>query len=706
METSAAVPVDPPRTADWRQILALASFLGVSLGLLAWFFAREASRYTLEIPMRTATEQTTQLVFWYEGDVNQEHGVLAGIVSVNPNAGWKLVHFPLGGGNIASFQFFPMLGEGEMDVGAPVVRCDACALLGFDVPFREFKLTDYLLLHQIASADQQGDHLHMVTIPKADTSICGITLEKPLRLGFNVEAFVLTFVPVAFGWTFLTLLAAILMKRYEHPLRARLPGWWRGLLAVLLGARPAARGPTSRREQWAVIAIFVLSAAVQTNAVLHGGSKGQDYPLLYHLSERIVEHPEEPWRFGPTNPPVLMLTNAFFIWLTRGVNGQMVCGFYNLLVNLVALWVFYLLARRFVAGGVWRMALLTLVAFLPVRLIQTVVLAADALVLWPFFTLAWVLAAITDGDTGRTRRRWLALACGGLLTLGVLTTSTFMSGLVAVSLTLVQLARRRQVPWREAAVLLAAALVLPVGVVIDQQRRHPDFTGAMDLKATGYTAMSVRDIAWLHGRDMHIFRAPPYDEPLEVARRVSNGKPFDPGPPYELLTDHQYSYLALNHLAVFTDPMNIFQYDPTDAYFGARDDLHQHLMARAVKTAVPITLACVAAVGLLSALLLGVGLAAPGRSRADLEAVWLLAFGWFGNIVFLLPFIPSAYIAGFWTPRLTMPALLVFLLLTVYGLERLLPGRVGKVAAWVVLGYVLGQSALHVSFLWPWGKIY
>ena len=80
--------------------------------------------------------------------------------------------------------------------------------------------------------------------------------------------------------------------------------------------------------------------------------------------------------------------------------------------------------------------------------------------------------------------------------------------------------------------------------------------------------MGVRDIAGLHWRDLHIFDAPPYDEPLEVARRVSNGKPYDPGPPYELIIDHRYSYLALSHWAMFTDPVNIFQYDPTDAYYG------------------------------------------------------------------------------------------------------------------------------------------
>ena len=290
--------------------------------------------------------------------------------------------------------------------------------------------------------------------------------------------------------------------------------------------------------------------------------------------------------------------------------------------------------------------------------------------------------------------------------MGVLTKYTFMSAVLAVLLTLGQLVRRGRIPWREAALLSAITILLPIGVVIEEQHRHPDFSGTMTLSRTEGSSMGLRDIAWVHWRDLHIFDAPPYDEPLEVARRVSNGQPYDPGPPYELIIDHRYSYLALNHWAMFTDPMNIFQYDPTDAYFGARSNHNQGSMALAVKTALPITLACVAAAGLLSALVLATGWAVPSRSRPDLEAVWLLAFGWFSNIVCFLPFVYAAYVAGLFLPRLTLPALLVFMLLTVYVLERLLPARAGRVAAWAVLGYVLCQSALQISFLWPWGPTY
>ena len=195
-----------------------------------------------------------------------------------------------------------------------------------------------------------------------------------MRLGFNLEAFFLTFVPVAFGWTFLVLLASLLGVRYGEgrwprlfnvdPARLsfreagrELARWWRFLVAALLSFGPGPLGPVLRWEKWAVTAIFVVTAAVETNAILHGGTKGQDYPAFYECSVQIVEHPDQPWHFPEGDPPLFVLTNALFIWLTGGVHGQEVCGFFNLLANLVGLLLFLPagpgVSSRARAGG-WR----------------------------------------------------------------------------------------------------------------------------------------------------------------------------------------------------------------------------------------------------------------------------------------------------------------------------------------------------------------
>ena len=480
-------------------------------------------------------------------------------------------------------------------------------------------------------------------------------------------------------------------------LRAR----WQALVTALLGFRAAVPPTWPRLEKRAIAAVVVLSALVQFNAVLHDGAMGQDYPGLFHVSVILASHPGAFGSLGAQDPPVFFYVNAFFVWLTGNIHAEAVCGLFNLFINLGALWAFYRLERRFIASGVWRVTLFTLVAFLPLRLIHAVVLASDALTLWPFFALAGVVAALTDQDSTASHRRRLALGAGGLLTLGILTKYTFMSALLAVFLIVLQMARRRLVNWREAVRLGATALILPLSVVLAQQCLHPNFSRAMAISWHPTGIMTWRDVLWLHERDGRIFAAPPYDQPI----RVSPGHPDNPELPYELLQPHAYSYLALTHLDTFTDTLNIFQYDPTDSYFGARTLHNKHLMAAAVKSAVPITLLCLGAVALVGLLTIVTGLSNPARSRPDLEAVYLLAFGWFSNIVAFLPFVTMPYRAGFWTARLTMPGLLLFLLLTVYVLERLLPGRSGRVAAWTALVYVVCQSILQVSFLWPWGKM-
>ena len=248
---------------------------------------------------------------------------------------------------------------------------------------------------------------------------------------------------------------------------------------------------------------------------------GQDYPLLFHVSVILAEHPGAFWELGGQDPPVFFYVNAFFVWLTGNIHAEAVCGLFNLCINLGALWAFYRLERRFIAGGVWRVTLFTVVAFLPLRLIHAVVLSSDALTLWPFFALVGVTAALTDPGTAPARRRRLALGAGGLLTLGVLTKYTFMSALLAVFLIVLQMARRRLVNWREAAGLWAVALVLPLSVVCAQQWLHPDFSGAMAIGWRPSGIMTWRDVLWVHVRDWHIFAAPPYDQPDPGVSRLS-----------------------------------------------------------------------------------------------------------------------------------------------------------------------------------------
>ena len=692
----------PSRQAVWLGPLL---FLGVTLGLLGCFFLQAASTFYLEVPMQTTTGVTTRMLYLHDpgGEPLFTNAVIL-------KAGTQMVpvRFEMHGKHASGIQFGPTLSEGEVFVGTPVLRCVADTFLHLDIHYRDFPLSVLEPVCGLQTFEVQGDRLHMICSDKKG-SVCHFNAVPPIELGFKAAAFGRTFLPFAAVWTLLVALDLQFLG-WRRAAGRWLAGAWTRASARLLASRP---GPFALPPDWenrALIAVLALSAIVQFNAALHHGADGQDFGTHMWAVHEMLLHPDQFSADQVTDP-------LFFSWLISrvvlmigNIHTPEVIGLLNALVNLGALLVFHRLARRFVLDPVLRVTLMTLVAFLPLRLIHTVVFAADALTLLPFFVLAWTLTEMTDAAATPAHRRWMALAGSVALAFGIGIKHTFMSAVVAVLLTMVQRARREPLRRRETAVLAFLVLLLPLVAVVLEQRTHKNFAGSLAISTHSETRMSYTDILLPKLADYHIIlRAPPYNEPLDVHSRAAiNGQPgaVPAYLTYGLLYDHRHSFAALNHLAIFTDPLNIFQYDPTDSYFGQRSPRNQRLMEVAVKTALPLSVLVVASMILLSALELVWGLYEPAHRRPDVETVWLLAIGWFSNIVVFLPFAPAAYLGGFWLPRLTMPALLVFVLLTFYVLERLLSERALRVASWVALGYVVCQSVLQVSFLWPWGLMH
>jgi hypothetical protein len=206
--------------------------------------------------------------------------------------------------------------------------------------------------------------------------------------------------------------------------------------------------------------------------------------------------------------------------------------------------------------------------------------------------------------------------------------------------------------------------------------------------------MSIRDIVFLHKADLHVFRAPAYFEPVRP-----------PGPAvftqYELQQQHKYSYAALLHLGMYTDVLNIYQYDPTDSVFGWRSAPNASRMRLAVKTGLLFSLAflILTPIGVSRALYGSLLRRDPRQAFRSILAV--CALGWFLNIVVFLPDVPT-YQGGYWLPRYIIPALICFITVSWWALDRFLSGRS---PAWgmVICLLVVLQSLLHLSFLWPWG---
>jgi hypothetical protein len=263
--------------------------------------------------------------------------------------------------------------------------------------------------------------------------------------------------------------------------------------------------------------------------------------------------------------------------------------------------------------------------------------------------------------------------------------------------------QRPRIRRGEATAILALSIGIPGLLAVTQMATNQLTTSGLGVKSEIVNHMNYGSIFGLRNADWHILDAPRYDDPPQLTPNLFLQQSTSAKDPYELLIDNKHSYLALLHLAIFTDILNIFQYDPTDFYFGQRSARNQRLMAVSVKTSIPFTAASIICVGILSLTMLPSRVRPRNKTYFNVQAALILGLAWFANIVVFFPFIPTIYGSGYWTPRLILPALIIFLLLTFYCLDRLtrpfLRFRV------IVLSACILQSLLHISFLWPWGSM-
>jgi hypothetical protein len=206
--------------------------------------------------------------------------------------------------------------------------------------------------------------------------------------------------------------------------------------------------------------------------------------------------------------------------------------------------------------------------------------------------------------------------------------------------------------------------------------------------------MDWRSLLFFKAADIHVLDAPGYDERIQV-----NGQEVQ-----NLLINNKHSQPALLHLSTYTDVMNIFQYDASDAYFGPRSDVNQRRMSLAVKSAVLLSALTVVAVVacLLRIVYFLFRRRARLTSRPVLEQTVILGFSlaFYANIVLCLPYIANPYYWGYWLARLVLPSLMGFVFIGFVFLDE-------YVRSWrmhlVVVGYAVAQAMLHLSFLWPRG---
>jgi hypothetical protein len=445
-------------------------------------------------------------------------------------------------------------------------------------------------------------------------------------------------------------------------------------------------------EKYAVIIAFAIYLIFQVNAVLHHGSRGQDFN---GQQTAVIMASDHPWWFLSRvntlmpDPPMYYVVCGFVLNLTRAIHYLEVIALLSALANMLAFLLLYQLMRHLIASAVLRISCLTFLLFLPCLMIHSVVLATDAAMFPLFISILYFFFKLTLPTTAEQHRRFYIAGILFMLLIAILAKSTFISQILAAMIGFEILRRHGLLRKRMAVGAMGlTALLLVIGILITLQ-----YVRAFSLHDR-FLSMSIRDVVFFHKADLHVFRAPAYDEPVRRPR---------PGayPPYELEQQHKYSYPALLHLGMFTDIMNIYQYDPTDSIFGRRSALNALRMRLAVKTGLLFSVAFL----ILTPIALSRVFYGSLIQRDPRQAFWSIlavcALGWFLNIVVFLPDVP-AYLGGYWLPRYVIPALICFITLSAWEADRVLSGR-SRVWGVVICLLVVFQSVIHLSFLWPWG---
>ena len=211
--------------------------------------------------------------------------------------------------------------------------------------------------------------------------------------------------------------------------------------------------------------------------------------------------------------------------------------------------------------------------------------------------------------------------------------------------------------------------------------------------------MRPLDLLWVQASDRNLLQAPDY----------FRGEVYD---------TRKYSYPGLLYLSTFTDVSNFFQGPPPGLPVGWHERLQappergrtawsQRLQIWVMHLSLPLALAAV--VGTL-----GCGaLAVKGLFRGDsalsptAAVLTLLALGMHAPVMVGLLRLVDPYVPGFWLPRLAMPSVTTFLVLSFVLADTCLArsaaagGRVARAVPRLTFLYATACAAVYAGFLAP-----
>lgn len=429
------------------------------------------------------------------------------------------------------------------------------------------------------------------------------------------------------------------------------------------------------------VCALVFSFCLSVNAARRGGFVGPDYNL--HFS-RLIEVPKI-LDFSTTDPPVYYLLGRGLFKLIGPTNGfPITLSIIQAAINCLALWCFFRYSENRFRSPLIHLTFVLFLTFLPVRIIHAVTIGTDCLTI-PVFVLVLLLfdRFLSDKTSNPRNAAFLGLA----LALGICSKYSFMALLPPIFVALVFFWAKRVWNVRHFALICALVLALPSGFSLYNfwaSAQGGYSTHKLWLPKGAAGDIGYKDLFSVKAKDALLFDAPEYFKK-------------------EILEAHKHSYLALSHLGVFTDTMNLFQ------VFQLPPNLSGYLIPD-MKTRTPWKTSLMRGsmlLGVLWTLLALIGttwiachaLKNLCRDRLEREeAAAVLGISYFFLMFLPLPFIYAAVLFGYWTPRLILPSLLCFFWAAFLFIDRKIVRGSPQVAD-IVLALVLVQCAIEITML-------
>jgi hypothetical protein len=411
--------------------------------------------------------------------------------------------------------------------------------------------------------------------------------------------------------------------------------------------------PIAGRDRIFLGGLSCVALWVGVRGILKMGFVGQDF--VYHRALILLFHYEPLARsYKYTNPPALYWFGSMVHDHVSASQYLAVMAMAFLILNVAALWLVYGFLWKSIVNPQLRYCAASFATLVPFRVVHSVVIASDAFTI-PIFALA-ALFTLRLFANPRSVLSWAALSLS--LTAGMFCKYTFAGLLAPVALLVgwslaFRLARGERLRW---GLIGALSLALPIEVLLLEVHESAEQGGMLTdhgwIRKGDPPVMRWRDILLLKASDLNLLSAPDY----------FGGRVFE---------NRKYSYLGLLHASSVTDISNFFQ-PPSPAAVAGLGDFWRPPIPRG-RTALSQALQvfsvrwCV----VFSALALGGTLFCGALSGASLLArkplvadsivvVTALAVGFYLPVFLALPRVQDAYTGGYWTPRLVMPAVLVF----------------------------------------------